>query len=102
MKKLLLLTDLSDESVNTYRYGLQLANALKAELILIYCSAENALTMTGQFGYLQKLRSYADRFGQAVIEKSGKMPAVECFVTAGDPVVAIAKMVETTQVDLLV
>ncbi len=102
MKKFLLLTDLSDESVNTYRYGLQLANALKAEIVLLYCSPATALTMTEQFSYIQKLRSYADRFAQAVIEKVGKMPAVECFVTAGDPVVAIAKMVETTQVDLLV
>lgn len=102
MKKLLLLTDLSDESVNTYRYGLQLANSLKAEIVLLYCSAEAALTMTEQFGYLQKLRSFADRFAQAVKEKAGKMPAVECFVTAGEPVQAIAKMVETTQVDLLV
>jgi nucleotide-binding universal stress UspA family protein len=102
MKKLLLLTDLSEESVNTYRYGLQLANALKADIVLLYCSAEKALTMTEQFSYIQKLRSFADRFAQAVKEKAGKMPSVECFVTAGEPVNAIAKMVETTQVDLLV
>ena len=102
MKKLLLLTDLSDESVNTYRYGLQLAKALKAEVILLYCSSEKALTMTEQFSYLQKLRSYADRFAKSLAEKITSKPAVECFVTAGDPVTAITKMVETTAVELLV
>ena len=102
MKKLLLLTDLSDESVNTYRYGLQLAKALKAEIVLLYCASETALTMTGQFSYLKKLRSYADRFAQAGAGSSGKMPPVECFVTTGDPVTAITKMAETSQVDLLI
>jgi K+-sensing histidine kinase KdpD len=103
MKKLLLLTDLSEASVNTYRYGLQLAQALKAEIVLLYCSSGKALTMTEQFSYIQKLRSFADRFGKETSGNSAiKMPAVECFVTAGDPVNAIVKMVETTAVDILV
>jgi hypothetical protein len=102
MKKLLLITDLSEASVNTYRYGLQLANALKAEIVLLYCSAENALTMTEQFRYIQKLRSYADRFANEATSKTAKMPSVECFVTPGEPVNAIANMVETHQIDLLV
>ncbi|MFC5272299.1 universal stress protein [Adhaeribacter terreus] len=101
MKKLLLLTDLSDQSVNTYRYGLQLAKALKAEIVLLYCSSEKALTMTEQFSYLQKLRSFADRFANEPTTKAAKQPPVECFVTAGAPVNAIANMAETRQIDLL-
>ena len=102
MKKLLLLTDLSDESVNTYRYGLQLAKTLRAEIVLLYCSAEKAITMTEQFNYIQKLRSFADRFAQTLTGKIDVLPSVECFVTAGEPVNAITKMVETRQIDLLV
>lgn len=101
MKKLLILTDLSDQSVNTYRYGLQLAQTAGAQIMLLFCTGESSLTTTGQMTCLQKLRSFADRFANPEGRGIKSDFLIGCTVTAGGPVSAIAKMVETWQPDLL-
>lgn len=101
MKKLLILTDLSEQSVNTYRYGLQLAQTTGAQIMLLFCTGETTLTTTGQLSYLQKLRSFADRFAYPEGKNVKAAYEVGCTVTAGGPVSAIAKMVDTWQPDLL-
>ncbi|KAA9345736.1 universal stress protein [Adhaeribacter soli] len=101
MKKLLILTDLSDQSINTYRYGLQLAQASGTQIMLLFCTGETSLTTTGQLTYLQRLRSYADRFANPSGRHMKCEYQIGCTVTAGEPVKAIGNLVENWQPDLL-
>jgi nucleotide-binding universal stress UspA family protein len=62
MKKILVLTDFSENSVNAYRYAVQLACQVKAELLVLFSTNGAAMSLTGQLQYSQQLNSFTKRY----------------------------------------
>ncbi len=60
MKKILVLTDLTEKSVNAYRYAVELACQVKADVLLLF-SAGAPITQTARMQYSQMLHSFAKR-----------------------------------------
>jgi Universal stress protein family len=62
MKKILVLTDFSENSVNAYRYAVKMACQLKAELLVLFSTNGVAMSLTSQLQYSQQLNSFAKRY----------------------------------------
>lgn len=62
MKKILVLTDFSENSVNAYRYAVKLACQVKAELLVLFSTNGAAMSLTGQLQYAQQLNSFTKRY----------------------------------------
>jgi nucleotide-binding universal stress UspA family protein len=62
MKKILVLTDFSQNSINAYGYAVKLACQLKAEILLLFSTNGTPLSLTYQLQYSQQLHSFAKRY----------------------------------------
>lgn len=62
MKKILVLTDFSQNSINAYNYAVQMACQLKADILLLFSTNGAPLSLTNQLQYSQQLHSFAKRY----------------------------------------
>ncbi|WP_205503366.1 universal stress protein [Rufibacter psychrotolerans] len=62
MKKILVLTDFSQNSINAYGYAVKMACQLKAEILLLFSTNGAPLSLTNQLQYSQQLHSFAKRY----------------------------------------
>jgi nucleotide-binding universal stress UspA family protein len=62
MKKILVLTDFSENSVNAYRYAVKAACQLKAELLVLFSTNGAPMSLTSQLQYAQQLNSFTKRY----------------------------------------
>ncbi|WP_026463872.1 universal stress protein [Adhaeribacter aquaticus] len=96
MKNILVLTDFSENSVNAYRYAVQLAGAVKANLMLAFSSNGAIMTLVSQQQYSQMLHSFAKRYS------CDSQIQVECLVSSDHWPEAVSKLISFHNPDLLV
>ncbi|MFC6999919.1 universal stress protein [Rufibacter roseus] len=101
MKKILVLTDFSPNSVNTYGYAVKLACQLKANILLLFSTNGAPLSITNQLQYSQQLYSFAKRY--ACDSRRHKEPHhTECLISGDAWAGLIPSMVEVHRPDLII
>lgn len=100
MKKILVLTDFSQNSINAYGYAVRLACTLKAELLLLFSTNGAPLSLTNQLQYSQQLHSFAKRY--ACDSRRLLNPhATECLIS-GDAWVTLLPAMATVHAPALI
>lgn len=100
MKKILVLTDLSENSGNAYEYAVKMACQFPVEIILLFSTNGATLTIASQQQYFQELRSFASRYARGVFHLN-QLVLPECLLS-GDPWHQLLQsMVQVHQPDLI-
>lgn len=100
MKKILVLTDFSANSVNAYGYAVKLACHLKAEILLLFSTNGSPLSLTDQFQYSQQLHSFATRYACDSRRKINPLNT-ECLISGDAWQTLLPNMVSVHQPDLI-
>ena len=101
MKTILVLTDFSESSVNAYRYAVQLACQVKANILLVFSTNGNTISLTNQMQYSQMLHSFAKRYACDSRSKSYSN-VTECLISGDRWVDAIPLLIQVHQPDLVI
>lgn len=101
MKKILVLTDFSENSINAYRYAAKLVYQLKADIMLLFSTNGNALSLTDQFQYSQQLHSFAMRYAGDARSQANSYHT-ECLISSDLWQQLIKTMVQVHQPDLII
>jgi len=101
MKKILVLTDFSENSVNAYRYAVQLACQLEANILLVFSSNGQQISLTNQMQYSQMLYSFAKRYACDSRQKANPNH-LECLISGDSWPEAIPLLIQVHQPDLVV
>lgn len=101
MKNILVLTDFSESSVNAYRYAVQLACQVKANILLVFSTNGGAISLTNQMQYSQMLHSFAKRYACDTRTKDNPQHT-ECLISGDCWIEAIPLLTQVHQPDLVV
>lgn len=101
MKKILVLTDFSEDSVNAYRYAVQMACERKADILLVFSTNGQAISLTNQMQYSQMLHSFAKRYACDSRLKTHPYHT-ECLITGEKWLSAVPQIVQHHQPDLVI
>ncbi|QMU26662.1 universal stress protein [Adhaeribacter radiodurans] len=101
MKKMLVLTDLTDNSANAYRYAAQLACQLQASIQLVFSFNGAAMTLNSHSLHSQKLQSFAKRYACASLQKNDGN-RTECLLCSDKWLEALPLLVGVHQPDLII
>lgn len=101
MKNILILTDFSENSVNAYRYGVELACAFKANILLVFSTNGQAITLTNQMQYSQMLHSFAKRYACSSRLKANPHHT-ECLISGDAWSQAIPLLIQVHKPELLI
>ncbi|KAA3437131.1 universal stress protein [Rufibacter hautae] len=101
MKKILVLTDFSQNSINAYGYAVKMACQLKAEILLLFSTNGTPLSLTNQLQYSQQLHSFAKRY--ACDSRRQQNPHnTECLISGDTWVSLLPTMASVHHPDLIV
>jgi hypothetical protein len=99
--KILVLSDFSENSVNSYRYAVKMACQLKAGLLVVFSTNGVAMSLTNQLQYSQQLNSFAKRY--ACDSRQHANPHhTECLLSSDPWSELLPAMVGVHQPDLLI
>jgi len=101
MKKILVLTDFSENSVNAYRYAVQLACQVDANILLVFSSDGEGISLTKQMQYSQMLHSFAKRYACDSRQKNNPHH-LECLISGDAWAQAIPLLIQVHQPDMVV
>lgn len=101
MKKILVLTDFSESSVNAYRYAVKLACQVQAELLVLYSTNGVAMSLTNQLQYSQQLNSFAKRYA-CDTRRHANPHHTECLLSSDPWPELLPAMVGVHQPDLII
>ncbi len=105
MKTILIATDFSPASTNALFYGIELAQALKAKLILFHAyiqpSSIPALSISiSKYGVMLETKQQQDDYAKLILKE--KATDIETVCEVGDPKEAIYKMAKEKKADLII
>lgn len=100
MEKILVLTDFSENSVNAYRYAVELACKFKAQILLVYSTNGESISLTSQTRYSQILYSFAKRYACGSRLKASP-EHTECLISAEPWFKAIPLLIESHRPDMV-
>ena len=105
MKTILVATDFSSASSNALLYGVQLAEALKAKVILFHAyippSSIPALSISiSKYGVMLEIKQQLDDYAKFILKEKASYIQTVCEV--GDPKEAIISMAQEKEVDLII
>ncbi|WP_192821827.1 universal stress protein [Rufibacter sp. LB8] len=101
MKKILVLTDLSDNSVNAYRYAVEMACHQGADVLLVFSSNGAPMSMTDHYQYSQRLHSFAKRYACPTRQRA-QPQHLECLLSHDRWAEALPLLVQVHQPDLVI
>jgi hypothetical protein len=101
MEKILVLTDLSDNSVNAYRYAVELACKVQGDILLVFSSNGEALTLSHHLQCSQRLHSFAKRYACHTHQKANPS-STQCLISNDAWTEALPLLINVHQPDLVV
>lgn len=101
MKTFLVLTDLTENSANAYRYAVQLACQVQANIKLVFCTNGVALSITNHLLYSQRLQSFAKRYACLSGQKTNQLHT-ECLISGDKWLEALPLLTNVHQPDLII
>jgi nucleotide-binding universal stress UspA family protein len=101
MKKILVLTDFSENSVNAYRYAVKMACQVQAELLVLFSTNGVAMSLTKQLQYSQQLNSFAKRYA-CDTRQQAHPHHTECLLSSDSWPELLPAMVGVHQPDLII
>ena len=100
MKKIIVLTDFSANSINAYRYAVKLACQIKADVLLLFSTNGAPMSLTNQLQYSQQLHSFAKRY--ACDSRQQNNPHhTECLISNDRWLELLPAMITVHQPDLI-